>query len=102
MRALPVVYRCRSCGYVFYVHWRVGQNSYGVPTPSEVSSWYGGLCPRCGTPLGRPSLQDIDVVADRELVRMRVELLKQELEDQRKPRLLLHVPVRHTEVAVHG
>ena len=100
---VPVVYRCRQCGYILYVFWRVGQNSYGVLTPSEVISMYGGVCPRCGHPLRRPGLQDLSVTADRDLVRMRVELLKQELEDRRKPRLLLHVPVRHTsEVTLHG
>jgi len=40
---------------------KVGQNSYGVPTPSELASWYGGVCPRCGAPLGKPSLNDIIV-----------------------------------------
>ncbi len=101
---MPIVYRCSSCGYVLYVHWRVGQSSYGVPTPSEVSSWYGGVCPRCGHRLGsKPSIDDVDVVADRELVEMHVKLLKQELEEQRRPRLSLHVPVRPArEVALHG
>lgn len=56
---MPVVYRCRVCGYVLYVFARVGQDSYGVPTPSEVLSRFGGLCPRCGRPLDRPTPNDI-------------------------------------------
>ncbi len=41
----------------------------------------------------RPGLDDVAVVADKELVVMRVELLKQELEERRRL-LALHVPVR--------
>jgi len=40
---------------------RVGQNSYGVPTPSEIRSWYGGICPRCGHELETPTINDIVV-----------------------------------------
>jgi len=87
---MPVVYRCRECGHVLYVFERVGLSSYGLPTPSEIASWFGGLCPRCGRRLGRPQPGDVDTVADRELVRMRVELLKRELEERRRPRLVLH------------
>ncbi|BES81263.1 hypothetical protein [Pyrodictium abyssi] len=95
---MVVVYRCRECGYVLYVHWRMGQSSYGLPTPSEIASWFGGLCPRCGHRLGRPQLDDVDTVADRELVAARIELLKRELEAQRP--ILLSRP--RPEVAVHG
>ena len=90
---VPVVYRCRQCGYILYVFWRVGQSSYGVPTPSEIMSYYGGVCPRCGRPLQRPSIRDVIVVAGRELVEARIGLLKRLLEEQRRPRLL-HLPVR--------
>ena len=100
---VPVVYRCSRCGYILYIHWRVGQSSYGVPTPSGLSSWYGGVCPRCGHRLGRPGLQDLSVIADRDLVKMRVELLERLLEEQRRPRLSRHVPVRSArEVAVNA
>ena len=58
---MPIVYRCKNCGFILHVFVRVGQNSYGVPTPSELASWYGGICPRCGAPLGRPTLSDIIV-----------------------------------------
>lgn len=85
-----MVYRCRVCGYVLYVFERVGMSSYGLPTPSEIASWFGGLCPGCGRRLGRPGLEDVDTIADQELVRMRVELLKRELEERRRPRLVLH------------
>lgn len=100
---MVVVYRCRYCGYILYVHWRVGQNSYGVPMPSEIADMYGGVCPGCGRWLGRPGPGDVYVVADRDLVRMRIEILRQELVEQRRPRLTLLVPVRPArEVAAHA
>lgn len=58
---MPIVYRCHRCGFILHVFVRVGQNSYGVPTPSELASQFGGICPRCGAPLGKPSLSDIIV-----------------------------------------
>ena len=58
---MPIVYRCKSCGFILHVFVKVGQNSYGVPTPSELASWYGGICPMCGHPLERPRLDDIVV-----------------------------------------
>lgn len=58
-----IVYRCRVCGYVLYVVLRVGQDSYGVPTPSEVIRMYGGVCPRCGHRLGKSGPGDITVAA---------------------------------------
>ena len=36
-------------------------DSYGVPTPSEVALMYGGRCPVCGAPLGRPRPGDVRV-----------------------------------------
>jgi hypothetical protein len=56
---MPVVYRCKYCGFILYVFTHVGQDSYGVPTPSEIMSQYGGICPRCGHPLEPPRLHDI-------------------------------------------
>ena len=58
---MPIVYRCRACGHVLYAFCRVGQDSRGVPTPSEVISMYGGRCPRCGRRLEKPGLGDVDV-----------------------------------------
>ncbi|HIP66398.1 MAG TPA: hypothetical protein EYH08_07745 [Pyrodictium sp.] len=57
---MPVVYRCSNCGYILDIFVKVGQNSYGVPTPSEVAARYGGYCPMCGKPLNtKPRLHDI-------------------------------------------
>ena len=56
---MPIVYRCKHCGFILHVFVRVGQNSYGVPTPSELMSQYGDHCPRCGHRLTPPSLSDI-------------------------------------------
>ncbi|ALL01351.1 hypothetical protein Pyrde_1305 [Pyrodictium delaneyi] len=57
--AVPIVYRCRTCGFILHVFVKVGQNSYGIPTPSELSSQFGGICPRCGSMLNTPTLNDI-------------------------------------------
>jgi len=61
---LPIVYRCGSCGFILHVFVKVGQNSYGVPTPTEIAAWYGGICPYCGSPLHQPSLDDITIKPD--------------------------------------
>ncbi|RUM46541.1 MAG: hypothetical protein DSY37_05090 [Hyperthermus sp.] len=58
---MPIVYRCKVCGFIIDVFPYVGYNSYGVPTPSELMSQHGGLCPRCGHRLTKPSLDDIIV-----------------------------------------
>lgn len=46
---------------------KVGQDFYGVRTPSEIKNQLGGKCPRCGHELGVPDLSDITVLrrADR-------------------------------------
>ncbi len=63
---MPVVYRCSRCGYPLYVFPRVGWNSYGVPTPSEVIAMYDGVCPACGKPLRKPSPSSIRVLVGSE------------------------------------
>ncbi len=56
---VPIVYRCKRCGFILHVFVKVGQNSYGIPTPSELASQYGDQCPYCGRRLERPMLSDI-------------------------------------------
>ena len=57
---MPIVYRCSRCGYILHIFVRVGQNSYGVPTPAELANQYGGLCPACNHPLNtKPSIDDV-------------------------------------------
>ncbi len=59
---MPVVYRCSNCGAPLEIFVKVGQNSYGVPTPSEVATKYGGTCFYCGAPLKvKPSIDDIEI-----------------------------------------
>ncbi|MET1128348.1 MAG: hypothetical protein ABWW70_03425 [Thermoproteota archaeon] len=58
---MPVVYRCGVCGFILHIFVKVGQNSYGVPTPSEVISQFGGMCPRCGSELRRPGVRDVAI-----------------------------------------
>ena len=55
-----IVYVCKDCGYPLYKFEKVGQDYYGVRTPSEIKSIYG-KCPKCGHPLGLPSLNDIKI-----------------------------------------
>jgi len=58
---LPVVYRCSSCNYVLYEFVKVGQDSYGLPTPSELMAKLGDRCPNCGKKLKIPTNNDIRV-----------------------------------------
>jgi len=48
---MPIVYRCSKCGKVLYVFEFVGQDYFGIPSPSELHAKLGGLCPYCGKPL---------------------------------------------------
>lgn len=58
---MPVIYVCRSCGAVLYRFDKVGGDTYGVPTPSEVLRMVGSRCPRCGRELRPPTVNDIEV-----------------------------------------
>ena len=58
---MPVIFRCSKCGKILYVFNRVGQDYFGIPTPSEVISLYGGVCPQCGSRLKIPSVNDIKI-----------------------------------------
>ncbi len=59
---MPVIFRCSKCGKILYVFNRVGQDYYGIPTPSEVISLYGGVCPQCGSKLKIPTVNDIKIM----------------------------------------
>lgn len=61
MEKIPVVYRCKGCNYELYKFERVGQDFYGVRTPSEIKLIFGGRCPRCGRELSIPTLNDIKI-----------------------------------------
>ncbi|MCS7098836.1 MAG: hypothetical protein RMH84_05385 [Sulfolobales archaeon] len=58
---MPVIYRCSSCSYILYEFLKVGQDSYGLPTPSELLARIGSRCPSCGKKLRPPTLEDIKV-----------------------------------------
>jgi len=58
---MPVIYLCRNCGFILYRFERVGQDYYGLPTPSEIMNWYGGVCPKCNSRLKKPTLSSIKV-----------------------------------------
>jgi len=60
---MPVRYLCRHCGAILWEFKHVGQDYYGLPTPTEVINVYGGICPNCKRELRRPSLNDIRINA---------------------------------------
>lgn len=59
---LAVIYVCRGCDFPIYVYQRVGQDSFGIPTPGELRSRAGPRCPSCGRELGAPSVDDVVVL----------------------------------------
>ncbi len=56
---MPLVYRCKECGYVLHYLEYVGQDYVGVPSITEVLSKYGYTCPKCKSRLRLPSQTDI-------------------------------------------
>ncbi len=56
---MPIVYRCKNCGYVFHYLEKVGQDYIGVPSVTEVLGRYGYTCPKCKSRLSPPSQNDI-------------------------------------------
>ncbi len=58
---MPVRYVCRHCGYLLWEFKHVGQDCYGLPSPSEIIAFYGGICPRCKRELSKPTLRDITI-----------------------------------------
>ncbi len=67
---MPVYYVCKSCNLMIY-KFRVGQDFFGLPTPSELRARITVKCPRCGRELGVPSVNDILI-----LKRGRVKVVK--------------------------
>ncbi len=56
---MVVIYRCKNCGFILHKFVRVGQDFYGLPTPTELITKYNGRCPNCGSKLKVPTLNDI-------------------------------------------
>ena len=61
---MPVLFRCSGCGTIIYRFERVGQDCFGLPTPSELLTMFNGKCPSCGRKLKLPNIDDI-VIAGR-------------------------------------
>ncbi|MCS7108127.1 MAG: hypothetical protein RMH77_01165 [Sulfolobales archaeon] len=59
---MPVIYKCSACGFVLYSFEKVGQDFYGLPTPSELATKLGGRCSKCGNSLGIPKLGNIKLI----------------------------------------
>jgi len=62
-------YVCRKCGYIL-LEWdpaklRREENNplryHGVPEPYYVAETYKGVCPKCGSKLSMPKLEDITI-----------------------------------------
>jgi hypothetical protein len=49
------------CGFVLHILPYVGYTSYGAPTPTEIRTMYGLMCPRCGHVLEQPTVSDITI-----------------------------------------
>ncbi|HWQ16567.1 MAG TPA: hypothetical protein VNL13_01870 [Sulfolobales archaeon] len=64
---MAVLYVCRGCDEVIYVFSRVGQDSFGLPTPSELRGRVSSKCPKCGRELGAPGINDVIIVRRGEL-----------------------------------
>ncbi len=58
---MVVRYVCKHCGYVIWEFKEVGQDYYGIPTPSEIMLVTGGVCPRCKHELSIPNIKDIKI-----------------------------------------
>mgnify|MGYP001772557779 CR=1 FL=1 len=58
---MGVVYRCKKCGHILYKFERVGQDFYGVRTPSELKLMFANKCPKCGHELEIPKVEDIKI-----------------------------------------
>jgi len=59
---MPIIYKCGGCGEIIYVFHRVGQDSFGVPTPEELFYKVGSKCPKCGKPFKIPTYEDIVIL----------------------------------------
>ena len=61
---MPLVYKCKKCGYVLYDSRNPEKYTRlpGLPTPSEVAAWYDGRCPNCGKPLNTKPDPDKDII----------------------------------------
>lgn len=55
---------------MLHVFEKVGQDFYGVRTPSEIKSIFGGKCPKCGHELGVPTLSDIKISLKKQKVKV--------------------------------
>ncbi|WP_218267546.1 hypothetical protein [Saccharolobus shibatae] len=69
---MPIKYVCRNCGTILHKFEKVGQDFYGVRTPSEIKSIFGGRCPRCGHELGTPTLDDIKINLKKKVTKVMV------------------------------
>lgn len=56
---MAIKYRCKECGETIYVHGKIGQNSFGIPTPGELIIRVGSRCPKCGHMFQKPDINDI-------------------------------------------
>ncbi len=65
-----MIYVCKNCGHVLFKFEKVGQDFYGVRTPSEIKNMYGNRCPKCGHELNVPDLKDITIIRRSEKLKL--------------------------------
>ena len=88
---MPVFFRCSSCGTIIYRFERVGQDCFGLPTPSELLTMFNGKCPACGKKLKLPSIDDIVITGRaRKVVMRRASHHKVELDESLLHPLTIH------------
>uniref|UniRef100_A0A7J3ZJB9 Uncharacterized protein n=1 Tax=Fervidicoccus fontis TaxID=683846 RepID=A0A7J3ZJB9_9CREN len=95
---MPLVYRCKNCGFVFHYLQYVGQDYIGVPSVYEVMGKYGYTCPKCKSRLTPPSQQDILITSTRlarslDLLPIKVGESYYVVRDSSIPALKLRIPV---------
>ena len=59
---MVIMYVCRGCDTIIYQFSRVGQDSFGLPTPQELKGRVSSRCPRCGRELGVPGVNDVIIL----------------------------------------
>lgn len=67
---MAVLYVCRACDTVVYQFTRVGQDSFGLPTPRELMLRVSSRCPKCGREFRIPSVNDIVILRKGEAKRL--------------------------------
>jgi len=58
---MPIIYKCKKCGFILFNFVDVTQTYQGAPTPFQIIERFRGRCPKCGHELNIPSIDDIEI-----------------------------------------